>query len=768
MIPQTQGGLNMSILQGLNEQQAQAVQHIDGPLLLLAGAGSGKTRVLTHRIAYMLENGIRPWNILAVTFTNKAANEMKERVRRLCGKSGEDLNIGTFHSICVRILRREIDKLGYKSNFVIYDSSDQKTAMKQILKNLNIDEKPNKVLNRISNAKNELIGADEFEGNMWSSADKAAQHAYGPYQRMLKENNALDFDDIIMLTVKLLRNYPMVREYYQDRFKYIMIDEYQDTNHAQYILVKLLAETHRNLCVVGDPDQSIYGFRGADIQNILDFEQDYKDATVIKLERNYRSTEEILEAADYVIRQNRSRKEKTLISDKGPGEHLTLFKASTDREEAQYVVNEILELRRQTDYDYSDFAILYRTNAQSRVLEDALMKNRVPYKVVGGLKFYDRKEIKDVLAYLRLIYNPSDDVAFTRVINRPKRGVGATSLQRLVEYAEEMNLSQYDAAGKVAQIPGIRGKANKSLLEFYQMIEVFRTLVDNLKVTELTEKVLKTTGYVQDLEKEGTVEAQSRIENIQELFSVMEEYIRSGQGYTLGSFLEDVALTADIDEVEEDAANGVLLMTLHTVKGLEFPAVFMTGMEETIFPHSRSMEDDTELEEERRICYVGITRAEERLYMTCSQSRMVFGQTKYNSMSRFIKDIPSHLFGYEEEDEEDQALATTVDRGMNQNRSMGSTSLGGGFGGGTPNRSGLGGAQPTMGRTASPTPIKKVAPSGDKFAQYSGGEKVRHPKWGMGIVVGVRGQGEKQELDITFPKVGLKKVLLEYAPIERV
>lgn len=762
----------MSILQGLNEQQSQAVQHINGPLLLLAGAGSGKTRVLTHRIAYMLENGIRPWNILAVTFTNKAANEMKERIRRLCGQTGEDLNIGTFHSICVRILRREIEKLGYKSNFVIYDSSDQKTAMKQILKNLNIDEKPNKVLNRISNAKNELIGPDEFEGNMWSLADKVAQQAYGPYQRMLKENNALDFDDIIMLTVNLLRNYPMVREYYQNRFQYIMIDEYQDTNHAQYILVKLLAETHRNLCVVGDPDQSIYGFRGADIQNILDFEQDYKEATVIKLERNYRSTAEILEAADYVIRQNRSRKEKTLVSDKGPGEYLTLFKASSDREEAQYVVNEILEQRRQKGHDYSDFAILYRTNAQSRVLEDALMKNRIPYKVVGGLKFYDRKEIKDVLAYLRLIYNPSDDVAFTRIINRPKRGIGATSLQRLVEYAEEMNLSQYEASGQVAKILGIRGKANKSLLEFYQMIEVLRTFVDNMKVTELTEKILKTTGYVQDLEKEGTVEAQSRIENIQELFSVMEEYIRSGQGYTLGSFLEDVALTADIDDVEDNADTGVLLMTLHTVKGLEFPVVFMTGMEETIFPHSRSMEDETELEEERRICYVGITRAEEQLYMTCSQSRMVFGQTKYNSMSRFIKDIPSHLFGYEEEEEDDQALATTVDRGINQNRSMKSTGLGGGFGGSVPNRSGLGSASATMGRTASPSPSstssKKAALSGYRFTQYSGGEKVRHPKWGMGIVVGVRGQGEKQELDITFPKVGLKKVLLEYAPIERV
>ncbi|AZR72061.1 ATP-dependent DNA helicase PcrA [Anoxybacter fermentans] len=716
----------MKILQDLNDKQREAVEHLTGPLLILAGAGSGKTRVLTHRIAYMIYKGISPYNILAVTFTNKAANEMKERVKRLLGYEGEGLWIGTFHSICVRILRKEIEKLGYKGNFVIYDTSDQLTVIKEVMKELNIDTKkfnPRAIQATISNAKNELIGPEEFANNVGDYFEEIVSKIYKPYQDFLKENNALDFDDLIMVTVELFKKYDLVKKYYQNKFKYILVDEYQDTNHAQYVFVNLLAQRHRNLCVVGDPDQSIYGFRGADIRNILSFEEDYPDAKVVKLEQNYRSTERILDAAHHVIVKNVNRKEKRLWTKKGQGEDLTLFEAVSDKEEAQYVVSEILKLRRKHGYNYSDFAILYRTNSQSRVFEDVLMKNRIPYKIVGGLKFYDRMEIKDVLAYLKLIYNPADDLAFMRIINKPRRGIGNTSLNRLAQFAAKSGISMYEAAGKVDQISNIRGKAKSGLKEFYQMMEILRSFRDDLKVTDLTRRVLDKSGYLKDLESEGTIEAQTRIENIQELFSVMEEFIRSGQGYTVGSFLEEVSLTTDLDEVDE-AEDGVLLMTLHTVKGLEFPVVFMTGMEEMIFPHARALDSESELEEERRLCYVGITRARELLYMTLAKSRMVFGQIKYNPPSRFINDIPPELFGLTLEDEPAQEMKE---------------------------------------------PEELEAASSGKFAQYVGGEKVRHPKWGIGTVVGVRGQGKNQELDILFPKPhGLKKVLLEYAPIERV
>lgn len=762
----------MDIIKGLNPEQAAAVQHMQGPLLLVAGAGSGKTRVLTHRIAHLIQQGVNPYHILAVTFTNKAANEMKERVNRLLPHGGEGLWIGTFHSICVRILRREIEKLGYRSNFVIYDTDDQLTVVRQVMKELDMDPKkysPKMILGAISNAKNELIDAEAYAAQIGGFLETIIAKVYQLYQKLLQENNALDFDDIIMAAVRLFRDHPMVLSYYQDKFKYILVDEYQDTNHAQYALVGLLAERHRNLCVVGDPDQSIYGFRGADIQNILDFENDYPDATVIKLEQNYRSTEQILDAAHHVIVKNAGRKEKRLWTARGKGESLHLFQASSDREEAQYIASEISELRRKYGYDYSDFAILYRTNAQSRGLEEALLKFHIPYKVVGGFKFYDRLEIKDTLAYLRLIYNPSDDVAFARVINRPRRGIGDTSIDRLAQFAAYEGISLYEAASKVSQIPAIRGKANSGLFAFYQMIGRLRQLSEELKVTDLTREVLETTGYLRELENEGTIEAQTRIENIQELFSVMEEYIRSGQGYTLGPFLEDVALISDIDEVDE-AETGVYLMTLHTVKGLEFPVVFLTGMEEMVFPHARALEEDSEMEEERRLCYVGITRAMERLYLTFAHTRMLFGQFKNNPPSRFIEDIPSELFGedaLEIDEEGDDDFWNDDFRSQGRSSQQFSTVSGSGFPGTPSGRT----AFPAKAQPAweSKTQIVSNAPGGgDKTGTFAGGEKVRHPKFGVGTVVGVRGQGAKQELDIVFPGVGLKKLLLEYAQLERV
>lgn len=803
----------MSIVQGLNQEQSAAVQHISGPLLILAGAGSGKTRVLTHRIAYLMEQGINPYNILAVTFTNKAANEMKERVERLLGHAGEGLWIGTFHSICVRILRREVEKLGYKSNFVIYDDTDQLTVIKEAMKELDIDPKaisPRAALSAISNAKNELITPDVFKEGAAGFFEGMVAKVYTIYQKILQANNAADFDDLIMLTVQLLRKYPAVKEYYQNKFQHILVDEYQDTNHSQYVLVNLLAEKYRNLCVVGDPDQSIYGFRGADIRNILSFEEDYRDAKVVKLEQNYRSTEQILDAAHHVIVKNTERKDKRLWTAKGKGEHLNLFRANSDKEEAFFVASQILKLKRDHSYDYSDFAILYRTNAQSRVLEDALMQSRVPYKVVGGLKFYDRMEVKDVLAYLRLIYNPADDVSFRRIINRPRRGIGDTSLDRLAEYASMTGLSLFEAAGKVNEIPQVRGKAGTSFLAFHKMMTGFIATQDEVRVTDLTRQLIETTGYLKDLETEGTIEAQGRIENLKELVSGMEEYIRSGQGYTLGSYLEDVALVSDIDTVDESEA-GVFLMTLHTVKGLEFPVVFLTGMEEMVFPHSRSLEDDSEMEEERRLCYVGITRAMERLYLSCAISRMTFGQFKNNPPSRFIMDIPPQLFGLdieEEEDDDNEDYFEDVDNYYNKKSSPekmapyqggrmsptspqtgaatppwasltpGTAKMPGGAptvptsgnwpgGGNHPSGKMSGGASISQGSTGGATTAGASAKN-DRFGKYSGGEKVKHPKFGVGTVVGVRGEGEQQELDILFPGNGIKKLLLAYAPIERV
>lgn len=762
----------------LNPEQQQAVFTSNIPVLILAGAGTGKTTVLTNKLHFLLQfvnsyqsknlptgvssddltimadwlkrtnsnlltspkmqkliiNGVRPDNILAVTFTNKAANEMKERVEQLLGHKGDGLWIGTFHAICVRILRREVEKLGYASNFVIYDSADQQTVVKEILKELNIDPKqfkPQAILAKISNAKNELIDPKAYGNTIGDYFEQIVDKVYFAYQKMLKSLNALDFDDLIMKTVELFQQYPRVREYYQDRFQQILVDEYQDTNHAQYVLINLLAQKSRNICVVGDPDQSIYRFRGADIRNILDFEKDYPNAKVIKLEQNYRSTERILDAAHHVIVKNEGRKDKRLRTDKGLGEYLNLFKASSDREEAEYIVTQILDLYREKGFRYNDFAILYRVNAQSRIFEDLLIRNRIPYKVVGGLKFYDRMEIKDIISYLRLIYNPADDVAFLRVVNKPRRGIGQRSLEYLAEFANDAAISLYEAAGQVSQVSLIRGKANQSLLHFFEIIADIRSKREELTVTDLTKQVLTLTGYLENLEREGTIEAQTRIENIQELFSAMEEFMRSGQGYTVGSYLEQVALISDLDTLN-NSDDGVLLMTLHAVKGLEFPVVFLSGLEEMIFPHAKALDDLAEMEEERRLCYVGITRAKEYLFMTHAITRLIFGQTKYNPVSRFVQDIPEELFGITPELEREELSSVEKARKRIIERETGAEQI-------------------------------------DNFLQYTGGERVKHPKFGLGTVVGVQGTGEDQELNIVFPQpIGLKLILLKYAPLQRV
>lgn len=763
--------------QQLNPEQQRAVFTRNTPVLILAGAGTGKTTVLTYKLHFLLKfansyqskelprglkaddlammgdwlkaggdknlspqlntlitGGIKPNNILVVTFTNKAANEMKERVERLLGQQGDGLWIGTFHAICVRILRQEITKLGYKSNFVIYDTSDQQTVVKEVLKELNLDPKrfrPQAILAEISKAKNELISPEGFGHTVGDYFQQIVEKVYIAYQKMLKSLNALDFDDLIMKTVELFRRYPLVKEYYQDKFQQILVDEYQDTNHAQYKLINLLAQKSHNICVVGDPDQSIYRFRGADIRNILDFEKDYPEAKVIKLEQNYRSTERILDAAHHVIVKNEGRKDKRLRTEKGLGESLKLFKAASDREEAEYVVNQILDLRKDKGFRYRDFAILYRINAQSRVFEDSLLRNRIPYKVVGGLKFYDRMEIKDIIAYLRLIYNPADDVAFSRIVNKPRRGIGQRSLENLNQFASAANISLFEAAGRVTQIATIRGKANQSLLHFAEIIQELRSGREELSVTELTKEVLTLTGYLEDLEQEGTIEAQTRMENIQELFSAMEEFMRSGQGYTLDSYLEQIALISDLDSVN-NSDDGVLLMTLHAVKGLEFSVVYLSGLEEMIFPHGKAIDNAEEMEEERRLCYVGITRAKEYLFMTHAVTRLIFGQTKYNPVSRFVEDIPKDLFGIDPEFEGEEISAVERARKRVKERDSLSSKL-------------------------------------DNFPQYTGGERVKHPKFGLGTVVGVRGEGEDQELNIVFPPpIGLKLILLKYAPIQRV
>ncbi|MFJ5623211.1 DNA helicase PcrA [Peribacillus loiseleuriae] len=734
------------LVKGLNEQQQKAVKATDGPLLIMAGAGSGKTRVLTHRIAYlMVEKEVAPWNILAITFTNKAAREMKERIRGILGGASEEIWISTFHSMCVRILRRDIDRIGYNRNFSILDTTDQQSVIKQILKDKNLDPKKydyRALLGTISSAKNELVTPEEYQKTAGDFYTNVAADVYTEYQKRLRKNQACDFDDLIMLTITLFQRVPEVLEYYQRKFQYIHVDEYQDTNRAQYMLVKLLASRFRNLCVVGDSDQSIYRWRGADIANILSFEKDYPNATMIFLEQNYRSTKKILEAANKVIDNNRNRKPKNLWTENMDGNKIRYFRADSEQGEAQFVAGKINEMIRDSSRKLSDIAILYRTNAQSRVMEEVLLKSNLQYTIVGGIKFYDRKEIKDILAYLRLIANPDDDISLRRVINVPKRGIGATSLDKVADYAAMTDGSMYQALQDIDMI-GLSPKITKAAREFRDLIHAYTNQQEYLSVTELVEEVIEKTGYREMLQAEKSIESQSRLENIDEFLSVTKSFEQSNDDKSLVGFLTDLALVADIDQLDdtEEAQESVTLMTLHSAKGLEFPVVFLLGLEEGVFPHSRSLMDEEEMEEERRLAYVGITRAESELYITNAQMRTLFGRTNMNPVSRFIAEIPEELIEDMKPKPKKSALHSSK-----------------------PIHSGGSRRTPSFGKVVA----QPNATGGDEIG-WQVGDKAAHKKWGTGTVVSVKGEGEGKELDIAFPSpTGIKRLLAKFAPIEKV
>ncbi len=782
----------MSIYDTLNPKQKEAVLHTDGPLLILAGAGSGKTRVLTHRIAYLIDEcGVNPWNIMAITFTNKAAGEMRERVDNLVGFGAESIWVSTFHSSCVRILRRHIENLGYTTSFSIYDSDDQKTLMRQVFKTLDIDTKQFKersVLAAISSAKDKLITPEEFLLNAGGDfREKKTGEIYKEYQKQLKKNNALDFDDLIVKTVELFQNNPQILDYYQERFRYIMVDEYQDTNMAQFKLVSLLASKYRNLCVVGDDDQSIYRFRGADIQNILSFENTFPGTMVIKLEQNYRSTQNILDAANEVIRHNFGRKDKTLWTANGEGDKILFKQFDTAKDEADFVVRQI----RDSGYSYQDQAVLYRTNAQSRLLEERCIFYNVPYRLVGGVNFYQRKEIKDILAYLKTIANGVDDLSVIRIINVPKRGIGATTIGRVTAFASEHNMSFYDTLKEAKQIPGI-GKAAEKISRFIAQMEAFRAMAysEEYSMKDLIDHILEDTGYEEELQEEGEIEAQTRLENIEELINKAAAYEEDSEHPTLDEFLEQVALVADIDNVD-DTEDRVTLMTLHSAKGLEFPKVYLVGMEDGLFPGMMSIMsgDKTEMEEERRLCYVGITRAKKELVLTAARQRMINGETRWSKPSRFINEIPPNLldtdklqpaFGKSKQDDPgdfglpwDQGSKSGVSRfGMGYNAyASKTTSPPGNSGAGYKNakNSGIGGFGSSM-QSLEP---KKKPGFGKTFTvqkaaslAYKEGDRVKHAKFGEGTVKEIVDGARDYEVTVEFDKGGQKKMLAGFAKLE--
>lgn len=736
----------MSIYDTLNDRQREAVFHTEGPVLILAGAGSGKTRVLTHRIAYLIEEkGVNPWNIMAITFTNKAAGEMRERVDKIVGFGSESIWVSTFHSSCVRMLRRFIDRLGFDTNFTIYDTDDQKTLMKDICKRLDIDTKIYKeraIMAAISSAKDELIGPEEYEINVMGDFSKRKiALAYKEYQKELKKNNALDFDDLIMKTVELFQAYPDVLEYFQERFKYIMVDEYQDTNTAQFKFVSLLAEKYRNLCVVGDDDQSIYKFRGANIKNILGFEHVFADAKVVRLEQNYRSTQNILNAANQVIQNNLERKTKTLWTENEEGEKLHFRQFMNAYEEAEYIVGDISKKVREKDGEYRDMAILYRTNAQSRLFEEKFLMANIPYKLVGGVNFYARKEIKDLLAYLKTVDNARDDLAVKRIINVPKRGIGATTLSRVQDYASQENISFYNALRQAEQITSL-GRAAAKVAPFVTFIQTLRSKAEILSPSELLKDIIDSTGYVKELEAEGTEEAEARIENIDELITKVVSYEEENDEPTLSGFLEEVALVADIDSVDGDD-NQVLLMTLHSAKGLEFPFVYLAGMEDGIFPSYMTItaDDPTEIEEERRLCYVGITRAMKDLTLTCAQQRMIRGETQYNKVSRFIKEIPRELVELGREFQEKKVMDIPMPTSFRQMKQA--------F------------KQPAF------VPKQFEVKKSDGL-DYSVGDTVKHIKFGTGVVTAIVEGGRDYEVTVNFDKVGVKKMFASFAKLKKV
>lgn len=760
--------LTDKLLSGLNPEQQRAVKATDGPLLIMAGAGSGKTRVLTHRIGYLIvEKRVNPYNILAITFTNKAAREMRERIAKMMGGTADEVWISTFHSMCVRILRRDIDRIGYNRNFTILDSGDQQSVIKGILKDKNIDPKkfdPRAILGSISSAKNELITPEEYNKTTGGYYEDVVSDVYEEYQKRLRKNQALDFDDLIMITIQLFQRVPDVLEYYQRKFQYIHVDEYQDTNKAQYLLVKQLANRFRNLCVVGDSDQSIYRWRGADIANILSFEKDYPNAQVILLEQNYRSTKRILMAANKVIEKNFNRKPKNLWTENPEGNKISYYRADSEQGEAQFVVGKIKELTRDGKRKLSDVAILYRTNAQSRVMEEVLLKSNINYSIVGGTKFYDRKEIKDMLAYLRLVSNPDDDISLQRVINVPKRGIGSSSLDKIANFALMHDISLFQALASVDLI-GLSPKITKAAKEFHALINNYTQMQEFLSVTELVEEILDKTGYREMLEAEKSLEAQSRIENLEELLSVTKNFEETSEDKTLVGFLTDLALVADIDSMDDDEekADAVILMTLHSAKGLEFPIVFLIGMEEGVFPHNRSLMDEAEMEEERRLAYVGITRAEQNLILTNAQMRTLFGRTNMNPASRFIGEIPEDLIEGAEPARRNSPFG-----------SRGSGASGSSYGSysGNTGSSSFGSQRSSIGSQAAPRkPVMRpvsAASGGDETA-WKVGDKAEHGKWGVGTVVSVKGQGEGTELDIAFPSpTGIKRLLAKFAPIKKV
>ncbi len=763
------------LIEGLNDKQKEAVLNTDGPCLVIAGAGSGKTKVLTHKIAYLMaEKNIKPWNILAITFTNKAANEMKQRVENLVGEAAKDMWIGTFHSICVRILRKTIDRIGFDSSFLIFDTSDQKTLIKECMKTLKIDDKmftDKSVLAEISNGKNEML---EPKAYMVKYAGDFRREKIGEiyelYQKRLKENNAIDFDDIINFTIKILTENPDILEYYSEKFKYILVDEYQDTNKAQFTLVTILASRYGNITVVGDNDQGIYSFRGADISNILNFEKDYPGTKIIKLEQNYRCTGNILNAANAVIKHNENKYEKKLWTQNDEGELPTIHRADDEYDEGRYIVEQINHLKREEYFKNSDFVILYRMNSQSRAIEEILRREDIPYKIVGGLKFYERKEIKDIISYLRLIYNPSDNISLKRVINEPKRGIGKTSVDNVQEISENTGTSMFEIIKNAEQYGLNRLKANSQ--EFINLIEEMRSKIKDLSISEIIKETLNKSGYVKALEAEDTTEAESRIQNLEEFLTVAIEFEEQEAENSLADFLEGITLSSDIDGMEE-TEDSVTLMTLHSAKGLEFNTVFLVGMEEGIFPGYKSIGEPKELEEERRLFYVGITRAKRYLYLTCSRKRTIFGSTSYNAISRFVNEIPKDLLnGYEETFEEKEESfkdssykweygsssnkVSTYRLEENKEKSYATKNL-------SLSNSGY------QFRTAESflnSINNKKQNSGVDISKYKEGQRVYHKKFGEGTINKIEPEGEDYKIEICFDKAGTKRLMAKFAGLE--
>ena len=758
----------LDVLEGLNDKQYEAVVNTEGPCLVIAGAGSGKTKVLTHKIANLIEKGVKPWNILAITFTNKAANEMKERVEKLIGDDfSKDMWIGTFHSICVRILRRTIDKIGFDKSFIIFDTSDQRSVIKTCLKELEIDDKlfsDRGVQAEISNAKNEMLEPAEYARKYSGDfrKDKIAE-IYSLYQKKLRANNAIDFDDIINYTIKVLTESPEDLEYYADKFHYILVDEYQDTNKAQFTLITLLASRYGNITVVGDNDQGIYSFRGADISNILNFEKDFPGTRIIKLEQNYRCTQSILDVANAVIKNNEAKYEKKLWTKNEKGQKVQMHKAENEYDEASFIVEKINELKIEEYYKNSDFAVLYRMNTQSRSIEDILRREDIPYKIVGGLKFYERKEIKDAMAYLRLIHNQADNLSLRRIINEPKRGIGKTSLDAIEEISNENGISMYEVIKRANEFELNRVFANSR--EFIETIEDLAKRKDELSISELITETMKKTGYIKALEAEDTLEAENRIENLNELLTVAIEFEEENAENGLAEFLEGITLSSDLDNMEE-TEDTVTLMTLHSAKGLEFPVVFLVGMEEGIFPGYKSIGEQKELEEERRLCYVGITRAKEHLYLTCAKQRTIFGSTSCNKVSRFLKEIPEEMVeGYEEVIEgKRNNLFEDTDTNWN-----------------------YGNKSNVVSYSVAPSSTRKIPSSGFAFrtadsflnslgkstasktvdlSVYEAGKRVYHKKFGEGIINYIEPEGDDLKVDITFEKAGHKRLMAKFAGLE--